>query len=77
MTPNKFTKRLTKAKNCPVCASGADVDYKDVNLLRKFLTERGKIQGRVRTGLCSKHQRQVTLAVKRARIMALLPFVAA
>ncbi|MCG0277654.1 MAG: 30S ribosomal protein S18 [Thermanaeromonas sp.] len=50
------------------------VDYKDVNRLRKFLTERGKIIPRRITGNCARHQRQLTRAIKRARIMALLPF---
>lgn len=72
----KFIKpRMTKAKNCPLCASGVEVDYKDVTLLKKHLSERGKIQGRARTGICARHQRQITKNVKRARVMALLPFV--
>ena len=49
--------------------------YKDVELLKKFITERGKILPRRMTGLTSKQQRDLTLAVKRARIVALLPFV--
>ena len=49
-------------------------DYKDVSLLRQFVTERGKIIGRSRTGLTAKQQRQLTKAIKRARILALLPF---
>jgi small subunit ribosomal protein S18 len=51
------------------------IDYKDVDLLRKFITERGKILPRRITGLTSKQQRDLTLAIKRARILALLPFV--
>lgn len=67
--------RLKKAKNCPLCAADITVDYKDVVLLRRYLSERGKIQSRVRTGVCAKHQRQVTSGIKRARVLALLPFV--
>ena len=52
----------------------AHVDYKDVNRLRKFITERGKILPRRISGNCAKHQRQLTVAIKRARNMALLPF---
>ncbi len=49
-------------------------DYKDINLLKQFITERGKIIGRSRTGLTAKQQRSLTKAIKRARILALLPF---
>ena len=51
------------------------IDYKDVELLRKFITERGKILPRRITGLTAKQQRDLTLAIKRARILALLPFI--
>lgn len=51
------------------------IDYKDVDLLRKFITERGKILPRRITGLTAKQQRDLTQAIKRARIIALLPFV--
>ncbi|MEB3827157.1 30S ribosomal protein S18 [Phormidium sp. CCY1219] len=54
---------------------GEPIDYKDVELLRKFITERGKILPRRITGLTSKQQRDLTKAIKRARILALLPFV--
>lgn len=54
---------------------GEPIDYKDVDLLRKFVTERGKILPRRITGLTSQQQRQLTLAIKRARILALLPFI--
>ncbi|ERL04259.1 ribosomal protein S18 [Mitsuokella sp. oral taxon 131 str. W9106] len=52
------------------------IDYKDVAKLRRFITERGKILPRRISGNCAKHQRQVTLAIKRARNIALLPFTA-
>jgi len=71
----KFVKRLIRAKRCPLCEAGIVVDFKDVQVLRKYISERGKILGRARTGICSKHQRQITRGVKRARYVALLPFV--
>ncbi|MEM6500734.1 MAG: 30S ribosomal protein S18 [Cyanobacteria bacterium P01_C01_bin.89] len=51
------------------------IDYKDVDLLRRFITERGKILPRRVTGLTAKQQRRLTMAVKRARLLALLPFI--
>lgn len=51
------------------------IEYKDVDLLRKFITERGKILPRRITGLTAKQQRDLTLSIKRARLMALLPFI--
>jgi small subunit ribosomal protein S18 len=54
---------------------GEPIDYKDVELLRKFITERGKILPRRITGLTAKQQRDLTMAIKRARILALLPFI--
>lgn len=64
-----------KKKVCSFCVDKADaIDYKDVNKLRKYVTERGKILPRRITGNCAKHQRMLTEAVKRARNIALLPF---
>ena len=54
---------------------GEPIDYKDVDLLRKFITERGKILPRRITGLTSNQQRDLTVAIKRARLIALLPFI--
>ncbi len=51
------------------------VDYKDAALLRKYVSERGKILGRARSGVCASHQRQLTRGIKRARYMALMPFI--
>lgn len=70
----RITRRLKKSLNCPICKSQITVDYKDVVLLRRYLSERGKILGRIRTGVCARHQRQVTRAIKRARFVALLPY---
>ena len=66
-----------KRKRCPFTQSGIqDIDYKDVDLLTRFITERGKILPRRVTGVSAWHQKQLTQAIKRARHMALLPFVA-
>ena len=53
-----------------------NVDYKDIAMLRRFISERGKILPRRVTGICAKHQRKINLAIKRARAIALLPFSA-
>jgi small subunit ribosomal protein S18 len=67
-----------RRKSCQFCkAKLDDVDYKDVNLLRRYISEKGKIRSRRITGACRRHQNQVARAVKRAREMALLPYVAA
>ncbi len=66
-----------KKKVCQFCADkNKEVDYKDVEMLKKYITERGKILPKRVTGTCSVHQRDVTNAVKRARIVALLPYTA-
>jgi small subunit ribosomal protein S18 len=77
MMKRRFDKRRERpvAKNCPFCATKTEPDYKDTGILGKYITERGKILGRARTGLCARHQRAITIAVKRARHVALLPFV--
>ena len=62
-------------KNCPFCANDTTPVYTDVSTLSHYLTERGKILGASKTGICSTHQRAVTRAIKRARSVALLPFV--
>ena len=61
-------------KVCPFC-DGLELDYKKPEILRRFITDRGKIIGRSRTGVCAKHQRRLGKAIKRARHLALLPFV--
>jgi len=69
--------RRPKRKICNFCAEKLDsIDYKDTTRLRKFISERGKILPRRISGNCARHQRGLTTAVKRARIIALLPFVA-
>jgi len=65
-----------KRKVCRFCHDkNAAIDYKDVKLMEQFITDRGKILPRRVTGTCAKHQRGVAQAVKRARIIALIPFV--
>jgi small subunit ribosomal protein S18 len=69
-------RRFFKKKYCRFCAEKIDfIDYKNVKMLRGFMTERGKILSRKMTGTCSKHQRQLTRAIKRARSIALLPYI--
>lgn len=69
--------RRPKRKVCNFCAEKVEgIDYKDATRLRKYISERGKILPRRISGNCAKHQRGLTTAVKRARIIALLPFVA-
>jgi small subunit ribosomal protein S18 len=67
---------FTKKKVCKFCIQKLKIDYKDADALRRFITERGKILPRRITGTCAKHQRALAAAIKRARIIALLPFVA-
>ena len=70
-------KRVQKKKACAFCVEhAADIDYKDVAKLKKYSTEKGKIVPRRASGVCSKHQRLLATAIKRARQMALLPYKA-
>jgi len=63
-------------KNCPVCESGVRVvDYKDERMVSRFVTERGKIIPARLSGMCARHQRQMSTAIKRARHIALIPFI--
>ena len=63
-----------KKKRCQMCA-GKDVDYKDVMIISKYITEKGKIMPRRMTGACAKHQRHIAQQIKYARFMALIPYV--
>lgn len=67
-------RKFQRRKVCRFCTENIDIDYKDIKLLRQFVTERGKIMPRRLTGTCARHQRQLATAVKTARIIALLPF---
>lgn len=69
--------RRPRKKVCSFCVDKVEhIDYKDVAKLKRYITERGKILPRRISGNCAKHQRQVTVAIKRARNIALLPFTA-
>lgn len=68
--------RQPKRKYCPMCKDNASfVDYKDVQMLRKYMTDRGKIKPRRVTGACTQHQHDIAVAIKRAREMALMPYI--
>ncbi|MGB9706898.1 MAG: 30S ribosomal protein S18 [Microgenomates group bacterium] len=69
-------RRQRQGKKCFFCEGKATPDYKEVETLRRFISEWGKIIPRSRTGVCAKHQRRLAKEVKRARYLALLPFVA-
>lgn len=73
----KPIRRPARRKVCNFCVENIQViDYKDIGKLKKYLTESGKILPRRMTGLCARHQRELAVAIKRARQMALLPYVA-
>ena len=80
MENKEFKKPMRKParrKVCNFCLDKAtSIDYKDVAKLRKYITEKGKILPRRMTGVCARHQRELAVAIKRARQMALLPYVA-
>ena len=70
--------RKPKRKVCSFCVDKVEhIDYKDAGRLRRFVSERGKIEPRRKTGTCARHQRTLTVALKRARHIALLPFTGA
>lgn len=62
-------------RNCNFCKENTNPSYREVEMLRRFITERGKVIPQTRTGLCRKHQRKLTFAIKHARHLALLPFI--
>lgn len=68
-------KKIVVPQKCYFCVEKKEPWYTDVEVLRRYLTERGKIIGRARNGLCAKHQNRLSLAIKHARHLALLPFV--
>jgi len=79
----KFTKVSTrtryvpKRKACNFCVNKSEIiDYKNTDQLRHYISDRGKIEPRRRTGICARHQRMLALAIKRSRHLALLPYVA-
>ena len=71
----KVVKRMPRRKVCAFCQTKVDnIDYTDVAMLKKYVTEKGKILPRRMTGTCAKHQRVLAVAIKRARLVDLLPF---
>ena len=60
--------------NCPFCKGKTSPDYKDVETLSKYVSDRAKVLGKARTGICAKHQRRISVAIKRARHLGLLPY---
>ena len=72
---NDFSARQPRRKYCQFCKENTEfIDYKDTQLLRKYMTDRGKIKPRRVTGACTQHQHDIANAIKRAREMALLPY---
>jgi small subunit ribosomal protein S18 len=72
----KKERRPVRRKKCKFCLDRVEhIDYKDERRLRRFMTDRGKITPRRITGTCARHQRMLSAAVRRARIVALVPFV--
>ena len=77
MAYNKGGARKGRRKVCQFCVEKCDhIDYKDASKLKKFTSERAKILPRRVTGTCAKHQRELTIAIKRARQIAILPYTA-
>ncbi|MFA6322122.1 MAG: 30S ribosomal protein S18 [Candidatus Buchananbacteria bacterium] len=71
----KPNQTVTKPKNCYFCLNNVKhIDYKDITTLKRFVSSYAKIVPRKRSGVCAKHQRKLATAIKRARIMALMPF---
>lgn len=76
MEQKKRKPKKKRAKGCKFCEEKIyEIDYKDVGRIRRYLSGRGKILSSKLTGVCAKHQRALTRAIKRARYMALLPYV--
>lgn len=79
MASKKETRRpkrkIVVPKSCAFCDEKKTPWYTDISMLQRFSTERGKILGRARTGICAHHQRRLTSAIKYARHLALMPFV--
>lgn len=69
-------RRFRRRRICAFCVEKKEIDYKDYDTLRRYVTEHGRIRPRRQTGTCAKHQRLLATAIKRARHLALLPFVA-
>ncbi len=73
--PKRRIQKTNAPKTCYFCDEKKQPAFSDIAVLQRFITERGKIVSRVRNGLCSNHQKALTVEVKRARHLALLPFI--
>ena len=75
--PRRDYRSYNRRKVCSFCVDRvAEIDYKDLGRIRRYVSERGKIEPRRKTGTCARHQRRLTTALKRARMLALLPYTA-
>ena len=73
--PRREYRNFNRRKVCAFCVDKVtEIDYKDTGRLRRYISDRGKIEPRRKTGTCAKHQRRLTVALKRARVLALLPY---
>lgn len=73
--PRRDYRSFNRRKVCAFCVDHVtEIDYKDLGRLRRYISDRGKIEPRRKTGTCAKHQRRLTIALKRARVLALLPY---
>lgn len=73
--PRREYRNYNRRKVCAFCVDKVtEIDYKDTGRLRRYISDRGKIEPRRKTGTCAKHQRRLTVALKRARVLALLPY---
>lgn len=73
--PRREFRNYNRRKVCAFCVDKVtEIDYKDIGRLRRYISDRGKIEPRRKTGTCAKHQRRLTTALKRARVLALLPY---
>lgn len=73
--PRRDYRSYNRRKVCSFCVDHiTEIDYKDLGRLRRYISDRGKIEPRRKTGTCAKHQRRLTIALKRARMLALLPY---
>ena len=81
MAPKKDKKKSNRRntrrrKSCPFCTNPSlEIDYKNVDVLSRFISDRGKIAPRRNSGVCAKHQRRLTKEIKKARFLALIPYV--
>lgn len=75
--PRREYRNFNRRKVCHFCVDHiTEIDYKDLGRLRRYINDRGKIEPRRKTGTCAKHQRRLTQALKRARVLALMPYTA-